>query len=258
MIGDADFGYAQARIQARHGTRLAEHDWRRLEAMHDVAQYLHTLRGTSRARWVERIMPGMSVHALEARLRAEWRAYAQEVARFQPEAWRAAIAWTAFLVDLPIVDHLLRGGVVHRWMCEDDLYAPWCRTEAHERERALEESPLATLILESRGKVPAARAWLSIWRRLWPRTSSVHTAALETIVRTVAEHTALLRNPGTASSFELRSALAQRVSTLFRRHFESPAATTAHLLLAALELERLRAGLVHRTLTEPMLLDAVV
>jgi hypothetical protein len=256
MIGDADFAYSQARIQARHSTRLRDREWRRLEATHDVAQYVHALRATGRARWVERITPGMSSHALEARLRAEWRAYADEVARFQPERWRAAIAWIAYLVDLPVVEHLLRGGTVHRWMAEEQIYAPWARTDPHERAQALAGSPLVALVNETRSGDPTVRAWLDVWRRLWPRVSSVQSRALESIVRMVGEHVAFLRTLQAASSFELRMALAQRLCTLFRRHFETPAATIAHLLLEALDLERVRAGLVRRVLLEPVRADA--
>ena len=257
MIGDADFAYAQARIQARHGTRLTEQAWRRLEATHDVAQYVHALRATGRARWVARIALGMSSHALEARLRAEWRAYAGEVARFQPELWRAAVAWTAYVVDLPVVDHLLNGGTVHRWMAEDEIYAPWARPDPREREQILAGSPLGALLNETRSGIPTVRAWLDLWRQLWPQVSSAHLRALESILRAVGEHVALLDSPAAPSSFEARTALSQRLSTLFRRHFETAAATIAHLLLEALDLERVRAGLVRRVLVEPLRLDAL-
>jgi hypothetical protein len=51
-------------------------------------------------------------------------------------------------------------------------------------------------------------------------------------------------------------ALAQRLCVLFRRHFETAAASIAHLLLEALDLERVRAGLVRRVLLEPQHVDA--
>jgi hypothetical protein len=256
MMGSADFAYAQARIQARHGTRLTERDWRRLEAMHDVAQYLHTLRATSRARWVERITPGMSSHVVEARLRAEWRSYTQEIARLQPEPWQPAMAWTAYLVDLPVLDHLLRGGVVHRWMAEDQIYAPWARGDARERAQALAGSPVASLLQEASMGMPTLRAWLSAWRRLWPRTSPAQSDPLESVIRAVIAHGAVLRTPTAASSFGLRLALAQRLCVLFRHHFETAAASIVHLLLEALDLERLRAGLVRRVLLEPQRVEA--
>jgi hypothetical protein len=255
MTGSADFAYAQARIQARHGTRLTDREWRRLDAMHDVAQYLHALRATSRARWVERITPGMSSHAVEARLRAEWRSYAEEIARFQPESWRAAVAWTAFLADLPVLDHLLRGGVVHCWMAEDEIYAPWSRSDARERAQALARSPVASLLREANVGTPTLRAWLNVWRRLWPRTSGAQSGPLESVVRAVVDHGAFLRNRTAAASLGLRMALAQRLCVLFRRHFETAAASIAHLILEALDLERVRAGLVRRVLLEPQRVD---
>jgi len=256
MTGDSDFAYAQARIQARHGTRLTEQEWRRLEATHDTAQYLHVLRATGRARWIERVASDMGSHALEARLRAEWRAYVNEVARFLPNPWRPALAWTAFLVDLPVVDHLLRGDAVHSWMADDEIYAPWCRTDASERQRALQASPLAALLLEASSGMPTLRAWLIVWRRLWPRTSTEQAHALEEIVRAVAEHSTSMRDAEAPPSAELRMALKLRLCMQFRRHFETAAATVAHLLLEALDLERLRAGLVRRVLLETARADA--
>jgi hypothetical protein len=198
----------------------------------------------------------MSSHAVEARLRAEWRCYAEEIARFQPEPWHAAVAWTAFLADLPVLDHLLRGGVVHRWMAEDEIYAPWHRADARERAQALAASPVAALLREASAGTPMLRAWLSVWRRLWPRTSGAQSGPLESVVRAVIDHGAVLQNSKTASSLGLRMALAQRMCILFRRHFETPAASIVHLVLEALDLERVRAGLVRRVLLEPQRAEA--
>jgi hypothetical protein len=250
MTGDADFAYVQARVQARHGTRLAEHEWRRLETMRDAAQYLHGLRATRRARWVERVAPEMNSHMVEARLRAEWRDYAHEVAGFHPEGWRAAVAWTAFLIDLPVIDHLLRGGAVHLWMAEDEIYTPWSRAQAPDRQRALEASPIAALLHEARSGIPTAQAWLAVWRRLCPRLSRQHSHALEEVARTVDAHCAAMRDAEATSSFELRMTVKLKLCMLFRRHFETAASSLAHLLLEALDLERLRAGLVRRVLLQ--------
>jgi hypothetical protein len=256
MTGDADFAYVQARLQARHGTRLSDQEWRRLEALHDPVQYLHRLHNSSRARWVERIAPGMSSHLLEARLRAEWRSYARDVASFHPESWRAAIAWTAFLIDLPVLDHLLRGGPVHSWMAEDEIYAPWCRTPAPERQRALDRSPVAALLHEARSGTSTPQAWLAVWRRLCPRLSPQHSQALEEINETVAAHCAAMRAADSLPSFELRMTLKLRLCVLFRLHFETAAASLAHLLLEVLDLERLRAGLVRRMLRQSARVEA--
>ena len=70
-------------------------------------------------------------------------------------------------------------------------------------------------------------------------------------MQAVVDHGAGLRHPMAASSLDLRMVLAQRLCILFRRHFETAAASIAHLFLEALDLERLRAGLVRRVLLEP-------
>lgn len=250
MSGRADFAYGHARIQARHGSRLREAEWRQLQATHDMAQYLHVLRGTTRARWVERIVSDTSAHALDTRLRAEARAYAREVARLQPEAWQPAIGWTQFLVDLPVIEHLRRGGAVLGWMAEDEIYAPWSHASAAEREHALEASPLAPLVQETRSGVSAAQAWLAVWRRLWPRVSAEESVALESLIHVVEQHIAALRVARQTRSEELRGELGRRLGVLFRRHIETAAATVAHLLLEAMDLERVRAALMRRLLRD--------
>ena len=53
------------------------------------------------------------------------------------------------------------------------------------------------------------------------------------------------------SSAPYRRDLAHAVTRLFRRHGASPAAVFCHLVLVALDLERLRGGLVRRRLFEP-------
>jgi hypothetical protein len=151
---------------------------------------------------------------------------------------------------------LVRGGVVHRWMAEDEIYGPWARADGRERAQTLAGSPVAALLQETSVGTPTLRAWLSVWRRLWPRSSSVHLGPLESVVRAAIAHGAALRNPKAASSVGLRMALAQRLCVLFRRHFETAAASIAHLLLEALDLERVRAGLVRRVLLEPQHVDA--
>jgi hypothetical protein len=117
-------------------------------------------------------------------------------------------------------------------------------------------SPIAALVREVRTGILLPQAWLAVWRRLWPRTSPEHAAGLETIVRTVERHVAALHEATGQSSFALRMEIKQRLEAVFRRHAETAAAAVAHLLLEALDIERLRAGLVHRLLLEPARMNA--
>ena len=88
MSGRADWSYAQARLQARHGARLDEGDWRVLEAARSLDHYLDRSRATSLHRFADRLNAQMSSHAIERTLRAEWRRYVAEVAAWAAPAWQ--------------------------------------------------------------------------------------------------------------------------------------------------------------------------
>ena len=70
----------QARLQARHGERLDEGDWRALEAARSLDQFIDRSRATSLRRFTERLNASMPSHAIERVLRNGWRDYVAEVA----------------------------------------------------------------------------------------------------------------------------------------------------------------------------------
>ena len=80
MSGRADWSYVQARLQARHGDRLDEGDWRSLEAAKSLDHFHDRARMSSLRRFTERLDTQMSAHAIERALRVEWRRYVAEVA----------------------------------------------------------------------------------------------------------------------------------------------------------------------------------
>ncbi len=70
MRSRAEFAFAQTRLQARHGERLTDADWRALESAQSPDRYLEQARATSLRRFVARIDAGMDSHAIERALRA--------------------------------------------------------------------------------------------------------------------------------------------------------------------------------------------
>ncbi|MEZ5729317.1 MAG: hypothetical protein R3E48_15770 [Burkholderiaceae bacterium] len=98
----AAFAYAQARLQAHHGRRLSDTDWRRLEASRGAAHYLAAARAGSLAGWLEAIGDADDGHTLEAKLNAAWTRHVDEVAGWVPVDWRAALRWFGTLIQLPI------------------------------------------------------------------------------------------------------------------------------------------------------------
>jgi hypothetical protein len=240
---DPSWSYVQARVQARHGELLAEHDWRSLDAAKSAGHFLERTRATWLRRFTEPLSAAMSSHATERQLRAAWRAYVAEVAEWVAPVWQPAVLWVAVLADLPAIDAVLRGDAP-AWLGNDAALAVLA---VPEYAAAIEGSRFAPLLPgEGREESVGAR-WHAHWRTLWPDGPA--TAGLERLALIVGSHVELLARAGPqARSAPYRQALAQRLVHLFRREGGTALALFAHLGLVALELEQLRGLLVRRRL----------
>ena len=250
MTGRAELAYIQARLQARHARRPTEAMWGLLEASKDLGHYLETARKTGLARWTEVLSGDMGSGGLERGLRNGWRAYADEVAALSPRAWRDAVRWTASLVDLPGLTHLLAGLPAPAWMRDDPIFAALALDDPSVRHQALLGSPLAPLVEGWEADQSLRAAWLAHWHRLWPSESSRAIGALDTLIGLFERHvTAIAAEASNRTDVcNLRAILDHALVAAFRRHGQQPAAIFCHLGLVALDLERLRDGLVRRAI----------
>ncbi len=219
-----EFSYVQARAQARHGRRPGAETWSLLESSVGLPQFLHHVRGTALAPWVEHFSATTSPHVIERFLRREWREEVDSAVRWVPARWRPAVAWTAGLAELPSTGYFEHGGEPQPWMAED----PVLSTFAVRQEAMLSGDGLG--------------GWLRHWRLLWPDDDD---AALVKLVSLVEKYG--IRREGDAGD-DWRNRLAARSVRLLRRHRERPVTVFCHLLLCALELHRLRQGLLQRAL----------
>lgn len=250
MTGRIDFAYAQARLQARHGLRPTEAAWHRLEASKDLGHYLQAARASSLRPWIQHLSARMDSHGIERSLRQDWRDYVAGVAVWQPAPWRAAAAWTAVLVDLPAVAHLLHSSPAQAWMRQDPVLARLAVDDPVTRREALLTSHLAPVGRAWLRDRSVLDGWLDHWRRLWPADGRAVGAAMDRLVALTARHLAAMAgNAGAdADGGRLRAELVSSFTAMFRRHGQHPIAMYCHLGLVALDLERLRAGLVRRSL----------
>jgi hypothetical protein len=97
----------------------------------------------------------------------------------------------------------------------------------------------------------ARAAWLARWRALWPSGGDDDEHAMRSLVEAVESHLAHFARAPLDEAWPLRRALQARIERLFRRFALTPAAAFAHLLLVALDLERLRAEIVARAAFAP-------
>jgi hypothetical protein len=172
-------------------------------------------------------------------MRAHWRERVAAIAAWMPSAWRASIEWCALLVDLPVLQHLARGGAVPRWLSDDPLRA------ALGDDRARREPGPALLTAASVDPDRIAAIWRAEWDRRLPDRSE-RTLLLRETVHLVAEHGNAFRDPLTFDGWALRRALHARLSRLFRRATLDPAAAFIFLALSALDFERLRGEILRR------------
>src|SRR5271166_2438276 len=89
MRSVAEFAYAQASIEARHGERLQDVDWKMLESAQSLSRYLERARSTSLKRFLTQISPDLSAHAIERVLRSEAVLYVGEIATWARRIRRA-------------------------------------------------------------------------------------------------------------------------------------------------------------------------
>lgn len=240
MTTRPDFAYAQARLQARHGALDAPLAWQMLEASRTAAHYLALARSGPMARWVERLDDAHDPHRIERELRARWRDYVNEVASWLPPRWQPAVRWFGTLCDLALIEALQRDPSLVD-------FAPPVPAPGMPPPR----TPGTTALAAPRGPQAGAgegdiaARWLAEWARRLPGD---------------ADDRALLRRPAECLLPRLlgpehaRSAGAETarrtLRRLFRRHAATALAALAHLGLVALDVERLRGGLVMRVLFE--------
>ena len=227
-----EFNYAQGRAQAHLGKRLTPAHWRLLEASGTLAQYLNAARATELRSKVQPLSATSSPHAIERALRRDWRAGVLSVSHWVPGRWRAAVEWTAWLCDLPILAWLDQGGEALPWMRHDPRIASFA---------------------DGGGALAGSDDMLTGWRQhfetLWP-AGDPDTARLRDFVDLVAEYRSqpLIAAAGRREMMEARRRLDAHAVRLIRRCLREPVTVFSHLLLVGLDLGRLRNGLARRAL----------
>lgn len=248
---DADaIEYAQARLQARFGARPGRAAWRRIAAIRELQALFEAARATAFRPLVAGLAPDQPVHELEAGLRAHWRELAREVTGWLPGPWQHAAAWFALIPDLPVIEHLLRGGAAAEWMRSDPVFGPLAETDPQARRRLLEDGPYAALDVDfgsDTEPTALADAWVAELRARLPDAmgdeEARHLAALGRILS--AHRQAIVTAPPGAAT-GLREALAERLEGLFRRAALTPVAGFCFLAVAALDFLRLRGEIARR------------
>ena len=245
---DPAFAYSQARLQARYGARPRVADWSQIAATADLGALLQVLRASPLAGWTGLLGARPGVHDIERRAREEWLRRVDEIASWQPEAWRKAILWLRWIAYLPALQKLARGGRAQAWMRDDAVLGPIVAREPRDRATALRRTALAPLARGFQPPHEMAATWTRHWRQLWP-SRGLGRAPIEALIRMTSHERRLLAQlPDSARSTDTLRDLERRFQLAFRRHPLSPAAAVAYLGLLALDLRRVRGALATRAL----------
>ncbi len=247
MIECGSIEYAQARLQSRHGRRATELQWQQLESAREFAGLLDAARAGPLRPWVAGLTAQASAQEIEAAGRAHWHAAVAEIVAWMPGAWHAALAWCAVLPELPVLQHLARGGAPESWMQQDPRWRELCTVSDGEQTAVLARGPWRALASAWAAPDTLTHAWQAEWQRRLPQP--LHDDdSLRLVMAAMQRHGAVFATATPGSGTPLRRALQARLVLLLRRATLEPAAAFIHLALSALELERLRGELLVRRL----------
>ncbi len=246
MTIGGDLDYAHARLCARFGERPDEIAWRSIEAIRGLPALLGAARNLPFRRWLVGITADADPHTIEAALVEKRRTLVNEVAQWMPARWQPAVAWAGVLAELPVVEHLARGGEALPWMRKDAVYGSLCNSPGPPVAGPL--APLAAGWQRPDGLFPV---WHKEWTRRVPEASLAAGEIFNELSRALTTHRPVAGASLAGASLgatAMRGALAARLALLFRRATLDPAAAFIFLALSALDLERLRGELLRRAI----------
>ncbi len=244
MSIEPGFAFAQPRLQARHGQRVSAATWSEAETSIDLGRCLQVFRSSSLRPWISHLTAQAEISDMERHLRDDWRDYVNEVSRWAPPDWRPSLQWSATLLYLPLLGHLIEGYPAPRWLSTDSFVSSLGAGESGSRQSAIAATALAPLAgaNEAGELLPA---WFSHWRALMPAKMPHATrTGLAALERAALDHVGAAATNLPPASVELRSEFLGKLQRLFRRYALSAVALFTHLALTALDVERLRGALI--------------
>jgi hypothetical protein len=254
MLTSSGFAYTQARLQARHGLRLDEQQWRHLESQQGLANFLHVASESGMSSWLAGLHADDAIHVLEKAFSKHFRNYVEQLAHWQPPQWRTATLWVSVLPDLPLLEHMRYTGEVPQWLSDDEELGPLLDVSDDVLLQRLALTRYAPLTAAWHSATSMLESWRTHWRDCWPESSAKALAGVETVEALIMRHRDSFQDLQTHAAAAARAQLSKQLGLQFRRFSQQPAAAFAHLGLVALDVERLRGNISTRAL----LLNSVV
>ena len=242
------FIYTYTRLQARHGMRPDEHIWQIVDSKKDLANFLQAARQTTLKNWVAGFQATDNHHAIETTIIRLYQEYVIDLARWVPSPWRDAVKWVASLPYLPAVQHLISGNSAQSWMLTNQDLKDFTASNLELRLDSFSQSSYAPLLDAWQADQTLLTGWLEHWRSLWPEKKPSQQQAMNQLINLVMQHGEIFRQLSPGMTWRQRKQLAAKLMMMFRNYAYQPVAVFIHLLLVALDLERLRGSIMRRSL----------
>jgi hypothetical protein len=133
-------------------------------------------------------------------------------------------------------------------MLQDPVLKPFTGIHHEQRNAALLQSQYAPMVHAYREGLPLLDVWNARWQQLWPGPRAGERASLQQLQTLLRQHLVSFMEEAPGSAWRQRQQLAARLGVLFRAFRYQPAAVFSHLLLVALDVERLRGDILQRRL----------
>ena len=171
------------------------------------------------------------------------------VSRWVPESWSPAVEWTTWLPYLDTLAALASDEPALPWMQADAALSGVALDDAAARRLAIAEAPFAALF-DGQSPADIRTRWQGRWAALQPGVTTDEAAGLRLLVAEVQKFLAAsrLRGIGRNDRRDAHARLDARATSLVHRCAEEPVAVFGYLSLVALDLLRLRDGLLRRAL----------
>ena len=242
------FIYTQTRLQARHARRPDERSWQLAESQRDLGSFLQVAHQNNLQTWVAGLQSTDHHDLLETALLKHYRDYIDDVASWVPALWRRSVEWTKSLTYLPALQHLLRGNTAQAWMLQDPVLKEFTAIHHELRYAAFGQSVYAPMLQAQREGHSLPGEWLRHWQTLWPDPPARQRASLQLLSSTLQQHLRAFPLEAPDAGWQRRQELAHKLGRMFRSCSYQPVAIFIHLLLVALDIERLRGDIMQRQL----------
>lgn len=241
----ADWDAAQARLQGLRSRRPSVAEWIALEATLGLDEYLARARQPPFGRWIESLSAEPALHEIDRVLRAAFRSECARLAGWYGEPWNRPLAQLAAIVDLPLLAGLSHGAVLPASAGDDPVWRKLMAAPADARFQIATGLQLPPA--DSRPDMELLESWVRVWLASLPAGAPDTRAGFAELARVVAD---FRRRSAAAAAAAPAMRMHERLALLFRRHAGTPVAMACEIAAAALDLQRLRAGLVRRLLTQ--------